>query len=78
MVPRAGHQGTHGRCAPTAFRSGRVRFGSAGSRDGAWGISEFRGGVGPSTPLALSTPKEGVAELDSQSAQCLGAGGKPG
>ena len=59
MVPSAGHQGTHGRCAPTAFRSRRVRFGSAGSRDGVRGISKFRGGVGPSTPLALSTPKEG-------------------
>ena len=36
-----------------------MRFGSAGSRDGAWGISEFRGGVQPTTPWALTTPKEG-------------------
>ena len=36
-----------------------MRFGSAGSRDGAWGILEFRGGVRLSTPRALTTPKEG-------------------
>ena len=59
MVLRAGHQDTHGRCALTASGSGRVRFGSAGSRDGAWGISEFRWGVRLSMPWALSTPKEG-------------------
>ena len=59
MVPRAGHQDAHDRGALTASGSGRVRFGSARSRDGAWGILKFWGGVRPTTPWALTTPKEG-------------------
>ena len=41
MVPRVDHQGTHSGYALMTFGSGRVRFGSTGSRDGAWGIPEF-------------------------------------
>ena len=41
MVPWVGHHDIHDRGALTASGSGRVRFGSVGSRDGAWGISEF-------------------------------------
>ena len=36
-----------------------MRFGSVGSRDGAWSVSEFRWGVRPTMPGALTTPKEG-------------------
>ena len=59
MVLRSGHQDTHDRVALMASRTGLVRFGSAGLRDGAWSILEFRWGVRPTMPGALTTPKEG-------------------
>ena len=39
--PEGGHQNTHDRGMLMASGSGRVRFGSVGSRDRVWGISEL-------------------------------------